>query len=86
MNRHFEDTRYYLTRAATTAKRGFAAELEPAVTRVRELTGREPDPRAGRLDEVSLDPRAVRTAVVEGATDVIGTVCDRITARRRNER
>jgi len=56
------------------------------VTRVRELTGREPDLPADRLDEVSLDPHAVRTAVVERATDVIGTVRDRVTAWRGNER
>ena len=36
MNKHFEDTQYYLKRAGETAKKGIAEELEPVEERVRE--------------------------------------------------
>ena len=48
MNRHFQDTRYYLGRAVTTAKKGLTTELEPVVRRVRQRIGREPEPEPGR--------------------------------------
>jgi hypothetical protein len=53
MNKHFEDARYYLSRAAETATAGVKEELEPVEQRFREATGREeeqPDP--GRLDRI----------------------------------
>ena len=67
MNRHFEDTLYYLKRAGETAKRGLTEEVEPVETKVRELTGRETEsePEPGRVEAarrwaVSEAKRAVR--------------------------
>jgi hypothetical protein len=57
MNRHFEDTRYYLERAVTTAKKGVTAELAPVEKRVRELTGREAEPEPSRLESLVADAR-----------------------------
>jgi hypothetical protein len=56
MNKHFEDTRYYLKRAAETAKRGVAEELEPVRERVNEITGtEEAEVQPGRIDQVRAD-------------------------------
>jgi hypothetical protein len=52
MNKHFEDARYYLNRAADTAKEGVKEELEPVRDRFREATGREEDPEPTGLEKV----------------------------------
>lgn len=52
MNRHFEDARYYLGRAAETATKGVKRELEGVEERFREVTGREQEPEPGRLDKI----------------------------------
>ncbi|MDZ7702221.1 MAG: hypothetical protein U5J98_09265 [Halobacteriales archaeon] len=47
MNKHFEDTRYYLKRATETATKGLREELEPIERRFKEMTGgedEEPEP------------------------------------------
>ena len=55
MNKHFEDARYYLGRAADHAKAGVKEELEPVEARVRELVGRETEPDPSRLDRLEAD-------------------------------
>jgi hypothetical protein len=55
MNKHFEDTRYYLKRAGETAKRGVAEELEPVRARFQEMTGGEDEPEQSRLEGVKAD-------------------------------
>ena len=52
MNKHFEDTRYYLKRATETATRGVREELAPIEERFREMTGREQEPEPSRLEEI----------------------------------
>ena len=52
MNKHFEDTRYYLTRAAQTTKAGFGEELEPVRARVAALRGEDADEEPSRIDGV----------------------------------
>ena len=49
MNKHFEDTRYYLKRATETAAAGLREELEPLEARFRELTGQEEEPEVSRI-------------------------------------
>ena len=45
MNKHFSDSRYYLTQAASHLKRGLSEELSPVVRRIRRRLGREvPEP------------------------------------------
>ena len=41
MNKHFEDARYYLKRAAETAKLGVTEELEPLRERFEAIRGTE---------------------------------------------
>jgi hypothetical protein len=53
MNKHFEDARYYLKRAGTTAKAGVAEELDPVREKARNLMDREEEaPEPGRFEEV----------------------------------
>ena len=52
MNRHFDDAKYYLRRAAKTAKEGVKEEIEPVEQRFRDLTGREEEPEPGRLEQL----------------------------------
>jgi len=74
MNRHFEDTLYYLKRAGETAKKGVTEEVEPVETKVRELTGREreSEPEPGRIEAVRW--RAVTEAkrAVHGVRETVG--------------
>ena len=53
MNKHFEDTRYYLKRATETATQGVKEELEPIEERFREMTGREKEP--SRIERIRAD-------------------------------
>ena len=55
MNKHFEDTRYYLKRATETATQGVKEELEPIEERFREMTGREKEPEPGRVERIRAD-------------------------------
>jgi len=52
MNKHFEDAKYYLGRAAETAKDGVKDELEPVRERFNEAVGREDEPEPSRLEKV----------------------------------
>lgn len=68
MNKHFEDTRYYLKRAGKTAKEGVSEELEPLQERVSNLIDREEEePEPGRFDEVREDLRNLQERA-EGET------------------
>ncbi|MFB6188679.1 MAG: hypothetical protein ABEI57_02235 [Halapricum sp.] len=61
MNKHFEDTRYYLKRAGETAKRGVTEELEPIRERFQKVTGEgEPEPEPSRLEEIRTDLKEVQ--------------------------
>ena len=52
MNKHFEDTRYYLKRAAQTTRAGLGEELEPLRSRVSALRGRDEEVEPSRVDWV----------------------------------
>ena len=64
MNKHFEDTRYYLMRAGQTTKAGLGEELEPLRLRVATLRSRdEPDAEPSRLDRVRRELAELRTTL-----------------------
>ena len=52
MNKHFQDTRYYLKRAGQTVRAGLGEELEPVRARVASVRGEDADEELGRLDDV----------------------------------
>ncbi len=68
MNKHFEDTKYYLKRAAKTAKAGVAEQIEPIQERVNDLIDRgDEEPEPGRLDELREDIKELQEKA-EGET------------------
>ena len=85
MNKHFEDTRYYLKRAAETAKRGVAEELEPVRERVQEITGQEEEAvEPSRIDAVR-DDLAELEAKAEGEEKAaIGDAREKLAAYRQS--
>jgi hypothetical protein len=72
MNKHFEDTRYYVKRAGETAKKGIAEELEPIEERVKNLTGKEAEPEPGRLEELRADLKDIQKRAEGEAKEAIG--------------
>jgi hypothetical protein len=53
MNRNFKDTKYYLRRAAETARAGVAEELKPVRERVSRLRGEDEEAESeGRITKV----------------------------------
>ncbi|QLH79716.1 hypothetical protein HZS55_21545 [Halosimplex rubrum] len=78
MNRHFQDTLYYLKRAGETARKGVSEELAPVEKRVRGLTGREREPEPGRVE-------AVRERVAGEANAAVGDVREAVGRRRSRD-
>jgi hypothetical protein len=83
MNRHFEDERYYLKRAAETARAGVAAELAPVGQRLRRRFGREEEPEPSRLERLRADGRTVVADAEHEAKSAVAGVRSRL--RRRGE-
>ena len=78
MNKHFEDTRYYLKRAGETAGKGLREELEPVEARFRELTGAEEEPEPSRVEVVKTDLKALQDRAEGEAETAIGQARERI--------
>ena len=70
MNKHFSDSRYYLSRAASHFKRGLSEELSPVVRRIRRRLGREPpEPTPEtRAEKARVAAKRSTERVVETAT------------------
>lgn len=78
MNRHFEDTLYYLKRAGETAKKGVTEELAPVEAKVRKMTGREKEPEPSRVAAVRNDLKEVQGRAGGEAKKAIGTARETI--------
>jgi len=85
MNKHFEDTQYYLKRAGETAKRGVVEELEPIEERFQRLTGGEDEPEPGRIDEVREDLKEVQQKAEGEAKQAIADAREKIARYRKRE-
>ncbi|MFC7140111.1 hypothetical protein ACFQMA_09730 [Halosimplex aquaticum] len=81
MNRHFEDTLYYLKRAVETAKKGVTEEVAPAEEKVRELTGREKEPEPGRIEAVRTKVAGEARSVVDEVRSTVGSYRGRAGSR-----
>ena len=77
MNKHFRDARYYQRRAAEHFVRGVREELEPVEMRLRELTGREFEPKPTRVEVV----RKELTDTERRAADRARRTVDRVRSR-----
>ena len=84
MNKHFEDTRYYLKRAGETAKKGIEEELEPVRDRVDELVGDEEEPEPSRIEAVREDLSEIQERAEGEAKEAIGDARERLGSVREN--
>jgi len=78
MNKHFEDTRYYIKRAGETAKKGISEELEPVEERVKKLTGQEEEPEPSRLEEIRADLKELQGRAEGEAKEAIGSAREKL--------
>ena len=82
MNKHFEDTRYYLKRAGETAKKGISEELEPVRERVDDLIGEEEEPEPGRVEQLREDLSDIQQRAEGEAKEAIGEARERLESIR----
>ena len=85
MNKHFEDTRYYLKRAVETATKGVREEVEPLETRFREMTGRDDEPDPSRLDELRGDLKRLEERAEGEARKAIENAREQIRKYRQGD-
>jgi molecular chaperone GrpE (heat shock protein) len=87
MNKHFEDSRYYLRRATETAAKGLSEEIAAVEARLRELTGRETETETetGRLEEIRADLEQLQERAEGEAREAIGKARDRLAAYQAGE-
>ncbi|MFC7175665.1 DUF7553 family protein [Halosegnis marinus] len=85
VNKHFEDARYYLKRAGETAKEGVSEEVGKVESRLREVTGRESEPEAGRLDEIRADLSEIQERAEGEAREAIADARERLDSYRKQE-
>ncbi|MFB6155571.1 MAG: hypothetical protein ABEJ22_06720 [Haloferacaceae archaeon] len=85
MNKHFEDARYYLSRATEHAKEGVREELEPLENRFRDLTGREKEPEPSRLEKVQQDLKTLEDRAEGETQKAIHSARERISKYRAGE-
>jgi len=85
MNRHFEDARYYLTRAGKKAKQGVAEELEPVEEKFKALTGDDEAPELGRLDNIREELEGIEERAEGEAKEAVTKARERIRSYREGE-
>lgn len=85
MNKHFEDARYYLSRAGEHAKEGVMEELDPLEDRFRELTGKEEEPEPSRLEKLQGDLKELETRAEGEAKTAIADARERIQRYRSGD-
>ncbi len=78
MNKHFEDSAYYLKRAATHAKLGVTEQFRSVEGRVRRRLGREPEPEPGRVESIVADVRSAERRAERGARDSLAGARQRL--------
>ncbi|MFT4946016.1 MAG: chaperonin cofactor prefoldin [Natronomonas sp.] len=78
MNKHFEDTKYYVKRAGETAKKGLAEELEPLQERIQDLRDEEEDPELGRVKKLREDLKELQGRAEGEAKEALGEARERL--------
>ncbi|MEF8801016.1 MAG: hypothetical protein V5A38_12685 [Halolamina sp.] len=86
MAKHFEDAKYYMSRAVEHAKAGVKEELEPLEERVRELTGREQEeePESGRLEKLQQELKQLEERVEGETKEAVQNARGRLLAYRED--
>jgi len=77
MNRHFEDTVYYVKRAGKTAKDGISEELEPIQERVQSLRGEE-EPEPTRVEQLREDLHDLQERAEGEAREALETAREKL--------
>ncbi|WP_323675737.1 hypothetical protein [Halorubellus sp. PRR65] len=85
MNKHFEDTRYYLKRAGEHATAGIKEELEPVIDRVNELRGIEQEPEPSRVEQLQADLKEIEERAEGEARERIVEAREKVAAYRDRE-
>ncbi len=83
MNKHFEDTKYYLKRAGSEAKKGISEELEPVTERVQALVGEEEEPEPGRVEKIREDLKELQDRAEGETKEAIGKARERLDEVRK---
>ncbi|WP_336327091.1 DUF7553 family protein [Halovenus sp. HT40] len=78
MNKHFEDTKYYVKRAGETAKKGLAEELEPVQERLQELRDEDEEPEPGRVEKLREDLKGFQERAEGEAKEALGEARERL--------
>ncbi len=84
MNKHFEDTRYYLKRARETATQGVSEELEPLRERFESITGGDDEPEDGRVEELRSDLEQLQNRAEGEAKEAIADAREKLSEYRDN--
>ncbi len=85
MNKHFEDTKYYVKRAGETAKKGLSEELEPLQERIQNLRDEEEEPEPGRVEKLREDLKELQGRAEGEAKEALGEARDRLDKVRNRE-
>lgn len=78
MNKHFEDSRYYLRRATETATKGLREEIETVEARIQKLTGRETETEPDRVEEIRAELERLQGLAEGEAREAIGKARERL--------
>jgi hypothetical protein len=78
MNKHFEDSRYYLKRAGETAKEGISEELEPLTERFESIVGSEEEPEPTRVEQLREDLAGLGERAEGEAKQAIGDAREKL--------
>ena len=71
MNKHFRDAWYYLRRAGTHVGLGVREEFTPMERRLREMTGRERDPKPSQREKMRQSVRDTERTARHRARDAM---------------
>lgn len=85
MNKHFEDTKYYVKRAGETAKKGLSEELEPLQERVQALRDEDDEPEPGRVEKLREDLKEFQDRAEGEAKEALGEARERLDNVRNRE-
>lgn len=85
MNKHFEDTKYYLKRAGKTAKQGIAEEIEPIQERVQDIIGEDEEPEPGRVEKLREDLSELQERAEGEAKEAIGEAREKLDNVRKTD-
>jgi len=85
MNRHFQDTRYYLKRTVETAAKGLKTELEPAERRLRAVVGADEEPEPTRFETVKGELQGLQRKAGDEAEVVVDDARGKIGRYRRSD-